>query len=315
MSNFAELMKADRPFLTDGGMETWLFFQQRFEAPEFAAIMLLEDDGAKAALDRYFDGFLTLAEEAGTGFVLDTNTWRGCPAWAESIGVTQADLLRMSALAVDFAKDVRTRWSGRVSPILVNGVVGPSDDGYNPGRLLSVPEARAVHQDQISIFARAQVDMVSAITMPSVEESIGITQAAGEFGLPVVVSFTVETDGRLPTGDLLGEAIDKVDAASGTPPAYYMINCAHPDHFRDALERDEAWIARIGGLRANASRLSHAELDGAEELDQGDPEEFGRLHVPFADLLPNLRVVGGCCGTDHRHVGCVSRHLHMPVAA
>lgn len=315
MSNFAELMKADRPFLTDGGMETWLFFQQGFEAPEFAAIMLMEDNEARAALGRYFDGFLQLAEDAGTGFVLDTNTWRGCPVWADSIGVTESELLRLSGRAVDFAKEVRARWAGRVSPILLNGVVGPADDGYNPGKLLSIEGARASHHPQIEVFARAGVDMISAITMSNVEESIGIVRAAGEFGLPVIISFTVETNGRLPPGDLLGQAIDEIDSSSDTPPAYYMVNCAHPDHFRDALARGHEWIHRIGGLRANASRLSHAELDGAEELDQGDPEEFGRLHVPFAEVLPNLRVVGGCCGTDHRHVGCVSRHLHMPVAA
>ncbi len=315
MSQFNALLEAKKPFLTDGGMETWLFFQQGFEAPEFAALVLIDDEAARTALNSYFDGLLELAERAGTGFVLDTNTWRGCPVWAEKLGVSEDELLAMSGKAVAFAKDIRARWQDRVSPVLVNGVVGPADDGYKPGGSLTAAEAKEVHSRQIEVFAQSGVDMISAITMTNIAEAIGIAQAAKEAGLPVVISFTVETDGRLPTGDLLGEAIEAVDAATGNAPAYYMVNCAHPDHFRDAVANGESWTSRIGGLRANASRLSHAELDEAEELDQGDPEEFGHLHAELARLLPALKVVGGCCGTDHRHVGCVSHELHLSEAA
>ncbi|MEL1251192.1 homocysteine S-methyltransferase family protein [Aurantiacibacter gilvus] len=315
MPAFDQLMNTKRPFLTDGGLETWLFFQQGFEAPEFAALTLIDDPAARAALDNYFDHFLSIAEQARTGFVLDTNTWRGCPVWAEKLGVTDQQLLAMSARSVEFAKLVRERWGHRVEPILVNGVIGPADDAYRPGELLSAETAQTLHRPQIETFARLGVDIVSAITMTNINEAIGISRNAVEVGLPVVISFTVETDGRLPTGDMLGEAIDAVDAATSSAPAYYMINCAHPEHFRNAIATDERWVTRIGGIRANASRLSHDELDEAEELDQGDPDEFGRLHAELATLLPNLRVVGGCCGTDFRHVGCVSRALHLEQAA
>jgi homocysteine S-methyltransferase len=315
MSQFNALAQASKPFLTDGGMETWLFFQQGFEAPEFAALVLIDDESARTALNSYFDGFLEMAERAATGFVLDTNTWRGCPVWAEKLGVSEDELLAMSGKAVTLAKDIRARWQDRVFPILINGVVGPADDGYKPGGHLTADEAEEVHSRQIAVFAKEGVDMISAITMTNIAEAIGIARAAKKAGLPVVISFTVETDGRLPTGDLLGEAIEAVDAATGNAPAYYMVNCAHPDHFRDAVSNAESWTTRIGGLRANASRLSHEELDQAEELDQGDPEEFGQLHVELARLLPELKVVGGCCGTDHRHVGCVSHQLHLSEAA
>lgn len=315
MSAFDKLMKTQRPFLTDGGLETWLFFQQGFEAPEFAALTLIDDPAAREALGDYFDHFLSLAHRAETGFVLDTNTWRGCTVWADKLGVTDQQLLAMSARSVEFAKLVRERWSNDVEPILINGVIGPADDAYRPGELPSADTAQALHRPQIETFAKAGVDMISAITMTNIGEAIGITRNAIEVGLPVVISFTVETDGRLPTGDLLGEAIEAVDTATGCAPAYYMINCAHPDHFRDAIASREKWTARIGGLRANASRLSHEELDEAEELDQGDPAEFGHLHADLATLLPNLKVVGGCCGTDFRHVGCVSQELHLAHAA
>jgi S-methylmethionine-dependent homocysteine/selenocysteine methylase len=315
MTDVTRLLGAKRPFLTDGGFETWLFFQQGFEAPEFAAIVLMDDEAARDAMRQYFDGFLAMAEAAETGFVLDTNTWRGCTRWGPKLNKTEAEMLRLSADAVDAAKAIRADWRSRVSPIIVNGVVGPAGDGYAPGAVPTSGEARDMHQPQIETLAKSGVDMISAITMTNIGEATGIARATTEVGLPVVISFTVETDGRLPTGDDLGEAIRAVDAATDSAPIYYMVNCAHPEHFSDTIATDADWINRIGGVRANASRLSHAELDVAEVLDDGNPAEFGAQHAELARHLPNLRVVGGCCGTDHRHVGCVSQHLHANAAA
>ena len=121
--------------------------------------------------------------------------------------------------------------------------------------------------------------MVTVLTMTYAEEAIGITRAAVESGLPVVISFTLETDGRLPSGQALGEAIQQVDEDTESAPAYYMINCAHPTHFEDVLEPGAPWIDRIRGLRANASTKSHAELDEATELDDGDPADLGERHA------------------------------------
>lgn len=315
MTNITKLLETKRPYLTDGGFETWLFFQQGFEAPEFAAIVLMDDEAARQAMRRYFDGFLEMAEAAGTGFVLDTNSWRGCTRWGPKLGKTEAQMLRLSADAVRFAKDIQADWSTRVSPIIVNGVVGPAGDGYAPGKIPTSAEAFEMHRPQIETLAKAGVDMISAITMTNIGEATGIARAATKVGLPVVLSFTVETDGQLPTGDNLDEAIRAVDAATDGAPIYYMVNCAHPEHFSDTISTDADWIKRIGGIRANASRLSHAELDVAEELDDGNPAEFGAQHIELARRLPNLRVVGGCCGTDHRHVGCVAHHLHAKAAA
>ncbi|WP_420417012.1 homocysteine S-methyltransferase family protein [Pacificispira sp.] len=314
MPHIDALLNTDRPFLTDGGFETWLFFQQGHSAPEFAAMMLMEDDKAVADMRRYFDRFLGMAEAAGTGYVLDTNTWRGGLHWAEKIGRTASDMIALNRAAVRFARDMRDTWADKVTPVILNGVVGPAGDGYAPERTPTVKEAETMHGPQIAIFKEEGVDMVSAITMTNVAEAIGIANAASSLSLPVVISFTVETDGRLPTGATLKNAIAEVDAATEGAPLYYMVNCAHPEHFSDVLAGGRDWTSRIGGVRANASRLSHAELDMSEELDDGDPEEFGELHNGIAAVLPNLRVVGGCCGTDHRHVGCVSHHLHRSAA-
>jgi homocysteine S-methyltransferase len=315
MDAVKQLMNTTTPYLTDGGFETWMFFVEGFEAPEFAAIVLLDDAEARTRMRAYFDKFLGMAQAAGTGFVLDTNTWRGCPSWAPALDVSEPELLRLSRDGVAFARDIRAAWASRVNPVIVNGVVGPAGDGYHAANAPDASEAESLHAPQIGVLADGGVDMVSAITMTSSAEAIGIARAAAAQDLPSVVSFTVETDGRLPSGETLAQAIAATDDATGAAPLYYMVNCAHPDHFSEHLAGNAAWISRIGGLRANASRLSHAELDEAESLDDGNPEEFGVLHARLAAVLPGLRVVGGCCGTDHRHVGCVSRHLHRKAAA
>lgn len=315
MTQLDALLRTNQPFLTDGGFETWLFFQKGFEAPEFAAIALMKNEAARTAMREYFDGFLEMAEAARTGFLLDTNTWRGCTNWAAQLGLSPEEMLSLSRDAVTFAKDVRTAWQSRVSPIFINGVVGPAGDGYTPEELLDADAAQSLHEPQVGVLSASGVDMISAITMTNVGEAVGIVRAATAMHLPVVVSFTVETDGRLPTGETLGEAITATDRETKHKPIYYMVNCAHPDHFVDTLDVKSNWISRIGGLRANASRLSHAELDNAKTLDQGSPDEFGHLHFDLARRLPGLRVVGGCCGTDHRHVAAISSHLHNKIAA
>ncbi|MEM7498417.1 MAG: homocysteine S-methyltransferase family protein [Pseudomonadota bacterium] len=303
-----------RTFLTDGGFETAMLFLEGFDLPAFAACVLLEDDAARTAMDRYFDRFLAMAETAGTGFVLDTNTWRSGTHWAGPVGRTPYRMRELTAEAVVFAKEIRARWQDRVSPILLNGVIGPAGDAYDGDVVMDVETAEATHSPQIAEFAKHGVDLVSALTFASVSEAVGLTRASVKAHMPVAISFTVETDGRLPDGTELAEAVRGTDAATDAAPLYYMVNCAHPDHFRHVLS-DEAWCRRIRGIRANASRLSHAELDEAETLDDGDPTEFGALHAELRPKFPGLKVVGGCCGTDHRHVGCVVKAVLDPSAA
>ncbi len=307
-----QLLETRRPWLTDGGLETDMVFNHGVDLPWFASFTMLEDQGKRALLESYFTRYLELAEEAGAGFVLDTCTWRAGQAWLERIGLA-ADLHRINTDAVDFCKSIRDRFEKPDRPILINGVIGPAGDGYVVGKAMTAPQAEASHMPQVQAFAKNGVDMISAITMNYVEEAIGVAIAAAKSNLPVVVSYTVETDGALPSGQSLAEAIEQTDrevhAATGQLPLYYMINCAHPDHFSDHLTGQADWKSRIGGIRANASRLSHAELDASETLDDGDPDEFGRLYAQLARQLPDLKVVGGCCGSDHRHVGSACRAL------
>jgi S-methylmethionine-dependent homocysteine/selenocysteine methylase len=296
----------DAPFLTDGGIETTLIFHDGHELPYFAAYDLLTRDGGEAALRGYFEPYVRIALDREIGIVLETPTWRANPDWAKRLGHSPEQLADLNRRAVTLLAELRDEHETVSTPIVVSGCIGPRGDGYVVGDAMSADEAAAYHGTQIRTFADAGVDLVTAITMTYADEALGITRAAQAAGVPAVISFTVETDGRLPSGQALSEAIEEVDRRSGEAPAYFMVNCAHPSHFYDVLEPGATWTQRIRGLRANASRLSHAELDEAEALDMGDPEELAHEYVALRDRLPCLTVLGGCCGTDHRHIEAMS---------
>lgn len=306
--------QTDGLFVTDAGFETSMLFHKGFDMPYFAFYPMLETDEGRAAMRAYFAKFFETARKNGAGYILDTNTWRANPDWARLLGHDLDDLAAINITAVAFANVLRHELGTGLN-VLVNGVIGPRGDGYDPEDIMSAEDAEAYHSFQIGIFADARVDMVSAITMTNVPEAVGIARAAGDRGLPCVISFTLETDGRLPTGETLADAISQVDAASVQKPAYYMINCAHPDHFDKIFGDGGEWVSRIRGLRANASRMSHAELDESETLDDGDPHELGMQYADLRRAMPNLNVVGGCCGTDHRHVAQICNAITQPVDA
>jgi len=284
------------PFITDGGMETTLIFHHGLELPDFAAFTLLATDRGRAALAEYYDSYLTIAERHGLPIVLDSATWRASSDWGARLGYSpeQLDDVNQAAVAL-----VRAAAAGREAEVIVSGAVGPRGDGYVAGELMTVDEAESYHSPQVRSLAGG-ADVISAITMTYAEEAAGIAQAAKAAGVPVVISFTVETDGRLPSGQALADAVAQVDAATDAAPVYYMVNCAHPTHFGHVLAETPA--GRVRGVRVNASAKSHAELDEAEELDMGDPT---MLAVDVAGLRASgarLAVFGGCCGTDHRHI-------------
>lgn len=308
MSRIEKLMKAKLPWIADAGLETVMIFLEGIDLPNFASFSLLDSQQGNRALNRYFAKFVDLARTGHTGMVLDTATWRANMGWAGAMGMDGAAIRQANLRAAAFAQACRDTSETDSLPILINGVVGPAGDGYRINTALTVGAAEKLHAEQIAALAEGGVDLVSAVTMTYPDEAIGIALAAKRFGLPHVLSFTLETDGCLPNGQSLQAAIAKVDAATDGSPAFYMINCAHPTHFRHILDGD--WVKRIGGIRANASRMSHAELDVMTELDDGDPDEFGTLYRDLSGLLPNLRLIGGCCGSDHRHVGAAAAHLH-----
>jgi homocysteine S-methyltransferase len=294
----------DETFIGDGGLETTMIFERGIELPEFAAFQLLDDERGRAALRDYYEGFLDLAAAHGAGFTLDTPTWRASHNWGERLGRSGWEIGELNRAAVDFGLRLREERGGR-SPIAVCGAIGPEGDAYRPARFLGPDEAATYHSAQIEALLAAGVDMVSAYTLSYVDEAIGIVEAAAAAGVPVSISFTVETDGRLPDGEDLSSAVDRLDRETDGAAAYLMVNCAHPSHFADELEGGGPWRERIVGIRANASRRTHAELDEAPDLDSGDPDELAAEYRELVEALPSLGLLGGCCGTDARHVAAI----------
>ena len=293
-------------FITDGGLETVLMFHEGIQLPCFAAFVLLKDAIGRETLRRYYEKYVAIAQNNNIGLILESPTWRASADWGQQLGYTTRDLEDINREAIALLQTIRAEHAGR-TPMVVSGCIGPRGDGYSPDSHMSSDGATHYHRPQVSAFAAAGADMVCAMTMTYPEEAIGIIQAAQAIDIPVAISFTVETDGQLPSGHALSAAIHQVDAATGSAPAYYMINCAHPTHFYNTLTSDEPWTDRIFGIRANASRKSHAELDESDSLDDGNPMELGAQYVQLKDKLRNLSVVGGCCGTDHRHIEAICR--------
>jgi S-methylmethionine-dependent homocysteine/selenocysteine methylase len=293
-------------FLTDGGIETTLIFQEHLDLPDFAAFDLLKTHEGEEALLKYFRTYAALANHFETGLILESPTWRASADWGTRLGYNRTELADANLKAISLLEEIRAEYEGDENAFVISGCVGPRGDGYVPDSAMSARQAEEFHLDQISTFAASAADMICAITMNYVEEGLGIARAARNMAMPVALSFTVETDGRLPTGDSLQVAVDQIDDATAGYPAYYMVNCAHPTHFDHVLSGDGAWLGRIRGIRANASRQSHAELNESPVLDSGDPVEFGNEYAELKKRVPGLTVFGGCCGTDHRHIESIA---------
>lgn len=298
--------RSEQMFLTDGGLETSLIFLDGIELPHFASFTLLKTPEGRDRLKNYFRPYAQTAVDCGAGFVLESPTWRANPDWAEKLGYSASALDAANSDAIGTLRELADEYRSDASPFVISGCIGPRGDGYLAGKLINVIDAYDYHGRQIEVFHESGADMVSAITMTNVQEAAAIALVARKIGIACVISFTVETDGRLPSGEYLGDAIDAVDAVSTNSVAYYMVNCAHPVHFSEVLKQGGAWVKRICGIRANASRMSHAELDAAEDLDIGDPQDLAMRYRQILDHMPWVRVLGGCCGTDHRHISAIS---------
>ncbi|GLK84536.1 homocysteine S-methyltransferase family protein [Ancylobacter defluvii] len=293
---------SDDIFIMDAGMETTFIFHEGIDLPCFASFDLMKDENGRDRLRAYYTRFAELACARGVGFVLDAPTWRANADWGARLGFDAAALADVNRRAIDLLVELRQRYETPASRMVVSGVVGPRGDGYQTGTIMTAEQAAHYHAAQIETFADSEADMVGAYTLNYVEEAVGIALAAKAVNLPSVISFTLETDGRLPSGQNLREAVEQVDAESGAAPAYFMINCAHPTHFENLIATGGDWLDRVRGVRANASSRSHAELDAAPDLDAGDPVQLGHQYRSLRDRMRHLTVLGGCCGTDYRHI-------------
>ncbi len=291
-------------FLTDGGIETDLIFHKGADLPEFASFVLHEDASGEAMLRDYFGDYFRIAADSGLGLVLETATWRASSDWGMKLGYDEARLRSVNQRAAEFMLALQAGEAD--TTVVVSGCVGPRGDAYSDLGPASADEALAYHRPQVEVLAGSGVDLLTALTLTNVAEAIGFVRAASEHSMQAVVALTVETDGRLPSGMSLAQAIETIDAETDAAAAYFMINCAHPDHFTSLLADPAAGLQRVRGIRANASRLSHAELDDSTELDDGDPTEFGVLLAALHSANAQISILGGCCGTDARHIAAIA---------
>jgi homocysteine S-methyltransferase len=295
-----------------------MIFNKGIDLPAFASHTLLDHQQGVATLTAYLESFLSLAEDVGAGFMLEAGVWRAQRFFAAELGESVEALRGINDRVVNFAADIRRGFATNRQPIVIEAIIGPRGDAYAPESWMTAEEAYHYHREQIEWLAQSEADMITAMTLTNATEARGIVRAAIEFGMPCAISFTLETDGRLPSGQSLGEAIAEVDASIDEGAMYFMINCVHPTHILPALDgaRDIKLLReRIRGLRCNASRLSHAELDCCETLDDGDPAELAGQYAELLERLPEVNIFGGCCGTDLRHVKAIAHALTHRKAA
>jgi len=293
---------------TAGGFETWMQYVDGFKLRHFCAFELLNDARGLGCLRDYHRKVVEAATANGFGVINEGLHYRSSRDWGELIGFSREALLEINVRGIEFYRDFAREYAGPDTPMLVGGVVGPRGDAYSIGRLPDAAEAEDYHSEQIRIFREAGADHVTAMTFSSVDEAIGVARAAKSVGIPVVISLLLARGGRLKGGETLEEAITRVDSATDDAPAYYMINCTHPTEFEPALTAGK-WISRLGGFMPNAVAMETLDLCKLGHLEDGDPVELGAQMGALAQRFPHINVWGGCCGTDGRHIGEITRQV------
>ncbi|MDJ0640581.1 MAG: homocysteine S-methyltransferase family protein [Paracoccaceae bacterium] len=295
--------ESDKRYMVYAGTGTDLIFNHHIELPGFASFPLLENPETRALLASQMEDLVRLSGDMGLGCILDAPTWMANADRAAPLGYDPVRLVDVNRDAVALMEDVR-RASGR-DDVLVSACIGPRFDPYADIPSMSAESARRYHSAQLAALKDTSVDLVTAYTFNRLSEAAGCISAARDIDMPIVMSLVVETDGCLADGTKLVDAVDAIDAETDGAALFFMVNCAHPLHFAEALDAHP----RLMGIVSNASSCSHAELDEAETLDEGDPEQLGRETAEIIRRNPSIRVFGGCCGTDMRHLASMAREV------
>jgi S-methylmethionine-dependent homocysteine/selenocysteine methylase len=304
--------KFNSTILTDGGLETELIFKHDIDLPHFASFPMFDKPKYQNIFRNYFREYLEVAKKNKTGFILESPTWRASPDWGFKLGYSAQEIAKVNERAVKLVQELKAEYEDDIDLVIISGCIGPRSDGYLVGELMEPNEAKKFHLLQLKALKNAGAQIITAQTMTNSNEGLGIVLAAKENEIPVVISFTVELDGNLPTGESLESVINKIDEITDKYPAYYMINCAHPSHFIGQFENNGDWKLRIKGVRSNASCKSHAELNECTELDAGNAQDLANWHQKLKAHLPNLIVYGGCCGTDVSHIRSIcEKVIHL----
>jgi len=296
-------------FLTEGGIETEIIYKHGFELPEFAMFTLLENPRAVGVMRDMFRRQLDVAAEFAMSVLLTGLDYRASPDWGARLGYSQHGLAEINIRAIEFLREIASEYHEQIPRILIGGIIGPRGDAYQLNKTITSVEAEDYHAVQLATLKAAKVDFACALTFNNTPEAIGVARAATTIGVPLTVSLTVNSNGRLKSGPTVAEAVKSIDAEAGkSAPAFYMLNCSHPVEFEPALT-EGAWLERLRGFRPNASKMEKIALCKLGHLEEGNPVELGRLMGDLARRIPHMDIWGGCCGTGETHLREIAKNV------
>jgi homocysteine S-methyltransferase len=296
-------------FLTEGGSETEIMYRHGYELPEFAMFPLLENPTARAAMRGMYCEQLDVAAEHGLSFLLTGMDYRASPDWGAKLGYSAQALADANIAAIDFLRDIAQDYAGQIPRLLVGGILGPRGDAYSLNQTITAASAEDYHAVQLQTLKRAGVDFAIAQTINNIPEAVGIARAAAAINMPLSISLTLDSSGRLKSGPSLGEAITEIDRLSDdTAPAFYMLNCSHPVEYAPAITAN-GWTHRLRGVRPNASKMEKIALCKLGHIEDGDPVELGQQMADLRARFPHMDIFGGCCGTGAAHLREMAKAL------
>ncbi len=264
--------------------------------PRLANALLPYDEPGKKALISLYQRYIGVARKHDVPMIICTPTWRANEERLSNAHVTD----NVNGDAVTFLKEIRETWGAWSSNIFIGGLVGCKNDSYKPHEGLSTDEAKAFHSWQINQLAAAGADFLLGITLPALHEATGIALAMSETRLPYIISFVINKEGNILDGTSLERSFQEIDAACSRAPLGYMVNCAYPS-FLNAARQPQSVLSRLIGYQANASSLDHSLLDGSETLRTNAIPDWGDLMIELNTTF-GIKMLGGCCGTNHEHL-------------
>jgi S-methylmethionine-dependent homocysteine/selenocysteine methylase len=302
------LQREGQLFLTDGGIETEIMYKWGFELPHFAMYPLLDNPDAMSAVRAMYRRYLDVVAKHRLSALMGGLDYRASPDWGALLGYSPEALAEANLRSIAFLRELADEYADDIPQILIAGYVGPRGDAYQTNRTITAAEAEDYHAVQLATLKAADVDLAWALTFNNIPEAIGVARAAARIGVPLAISFTLDTTSRLSSGPSLARAVETVETETDGAPAFYSLNCSHPVEFEPALTPG-GWTERVRGFRPNASRMDKIALCKLGHLEEGDPVELGRLMGTLARRYPHMDVWGGCCGTGDVHLDQIARNV------
>lgn len=310
ISPFEAVFRTSKHMLTDGAIGVRLMKEYNIAPDEHIAIAgALYNPDQATALKTLYRQYIDVAAAHSLPIMIGTPTRRSNP---ERIAASKHHHRKVIRDSVLFLKDIRAKHGSDHSPILIYGLMGCKGDAYRPVQILSIQDAFLFHAAQAHEFKDAGADCLFAGIMPALTEAVGMAQAMASTQLPYIISFMIRDNGMLLDGTPISEAIRVIDGSTCQKPLCYMANCVHPSILYRALaspkNSNTHEITRFAGIQANASPLTPEELDGSDEIAADAPEALAHSMSKLLEY-PQMKIFGGCCGTDQRHMDATAKML------